>query len=79
MFSPKAGFSAEELRGMAWIRVAHVKGNGRYALLRFAEKWSRRAPSTTLVPCAERSRAVASPRPLLAPVMTTTFLRCYCP
>src|SRR6516164_5009811 len=33
----------------------------------------RRAPSTTLAPCAERSRAVASPSPLLAPVMTTTF------
>ena len=34
---------------------------------------TRRAPSTTLAPCAERSRAVASPSPLLAPVMTTTF------
>src|SRR5438132_4291906 len=33
----------------------------------------RRAPSTTVAPCAERSRAVASPSPLLAPVMTTTF------
>src|SRR5215469_9489111 len=33
----------------------------------------RRAPSTTLAPCAERSRAVASPSPLLAPVMTTIF------
>src|SRR5947209_5273457 len=33
----------------------------------------RRAPSTTLAPCAESSRAVASPSPLLAPVMTTTF------
>jgi hypothetical protein len=33
----------------------------------------RRAPSTTLAPCAERSRAVDSPSPLLAPVMTTTF------
>src|SRR5438876_2688985 len=34
---------------------------------------TRRAPSTTLAPCAERCRAVASPSPLLAPVMTTTF------
>src|SRR5215212_719646 len=34
---------------------------------------TRRAPSTTLAPCAERSRAAASPSPLLAPVMTTTF------
>src|SRR2546427_5543317 len=34
---------------------------------------TRRAPSTTLAPCAERSRAVASPSPLLAPVMTMTF------
>src|SRR5215813_14466383 len=34
---------------------------------------SRRAPSTRLAPCAERNRAVASPSPLLAPVMTTTF------
>src|SRR5436309_1033450 len=34
---------------------------------------TRRAPSTTLAPCAERFRAVASPSPLLAPVMTTTF------
>src|SRR5512132_290286 len=34
---------------------------------------TRRAPSTTLAPCVERRRAVASPRPLLAPVMTTTF------
>src|SRR6266540_664952 len=33
----------------------------------------RRAPSTTHAPCVERSRAVASPSPLLAPVMTTTF------
>ena len=33
------------------------------------------APRTQheLAPCAERSRAVASPSPLLAPVMTTTF------
>src|SRR6266567_4615873 len=30
-------------------------------------------PSTTLAPCAESSRAVALPSPLLAPVMTTTF------
>src|SRR5437867_2952031 len=34
---------------------------------------ARRAPSTTLAPCADRSRAAASPSPLLAPVMTTTF------
>src|SRR4051794_3533309 len=34
---------------------------------------TRRAPSTTLAPCAERSRAVASPSPLLAPVMTTAL------
>src|SRR5271156_461250 len=33
----------------------------------------RRAPSTTLAPCAASSRAVASPNPLLAPVITTTF------
>src|SRR5512147_2563303 len=33
----------------------------------------RRAPSTTFAPCAERCRAVASPSPLLAPVMTTTL------
>src|SRR6266704_772650 len=34
---------------------------------------ARRAPSTTVAPCADNSRAVASPRPLLVPVMTTTF------
>src|SRR6266581_2941864 len=34
---------------------------------------ARRAPSTTLAPSAERNRAVASPSPLLAPVITTTF------
>src|SRR5438876_12156646 len=34
---------------------------------------TRRAPNTTVAPCAERKRAVASPSPLLAPVMTTTF------
>src|SRR6266568_6837990 len=34
---------------------------------------ARRAPNTTVAPCADKSRAVASPRPLLAPVMTTTF------
>src|SRR5437763_13625426 len=34
---------------------------------------TRRAPSTTVARSAERSRAVASPSPLLAPVMTTTF------
>src|SRR5438046_1114508 len=34
---------------------------------------TRRAPKTTLAPSAERSRALASPSPLLAPVMTTTF------
>jgi hypothetical protein len=33
----------------------------------------RRAPSTTLAPCAERSPAVASPSPLIALVMMTTF------
>jgi hypothetical protein len=33
----KAGLPAEELREMAGIHVVHVKGNGRYALLRFAE------------------------------------------
>jgi len=33
----------------------------------------RRAPSTTRAPAAERCRAAASPRPLLAPVMTMTF------
>src|SRR5271165_266698 len=33
----------------------------------------RRAPSTTGAPAAERCRAAASPRPLLAPVMTMTF------
>ncbi len=33
----------------------------------------RRAPSTTVAPCAERCRVVACPSPLLAPVMTTTF------
>jgi hypothetical protein len=32
-----------------------------------------RAPSTTVAPCAESSRAVASPKPLLAPVTTTTL------
>ena len=36
--SRKAGLPAEELREMAGIRVAHLKGNGRYALLRFAEQ-----------------------------------------
>src|SRR5271170_4494666 len=36
---------------------------------------SRRAPNTTPAPSAERSRALASPRPLLAPVMTTTIPR----
>src|SRR4051812_22046189 len=34
---------------------------------------ARRAPSTTSAPCADRCRAVASPSPLLAPVMTTTL------
>src|SRR5512135_2691881 len=34
---------------------------------------SRRAPSTTIAPCEESNRAVASPSPLLAPVMTTTL------
>src|SRR6202795_3620649 len=34
---------------------------------------TRRAPSTTLAPCAQRCRAVASPSPLLAPVITTIF------
>src|SRR6516165_7063120 len=34
---------------------------------------ARLAPIATLAPCAHRSRAVASPSPLLAPVMTTTF------
>src|SRR6266446_1273873 len=34
---------------------------------------SRRAPSTTLAPCAARWRAVASPIPLLAPVIATTL------
>src|SRR5437667_1017789 len=41
-----------------------------------AKDWrrsTRRAPSTTLARCADRYRAVASPSPLLAPVMTTTF------
>src|SRR6187431_3553698 len=33
----------------------------------------RRAPSTTDAPSAASIRAVASPSPLLAPVMTTTF------
>jgi hypothetical protein len=33
----------------------------------------RRAPSTTVAPRAARYRAVASPRPLLAPVMTATL------
>src|SRR5450830_709920 len=33
----------------------------------------RRAPNTTEAPSATRWRAVAAPRPLLAPVMTTTF------
>jgi hypothetical protein len=33
----------------------------------------RRAPSTTVARSAERSRAVASPNPLLAPVMTPTL------
>src|SRR6266850_1238252 len=33
----------------------------------------RRAPRNTLAPLDARRRAVASPRPLLAPVMTTTF------
>ena len=30
-------------------------------------------PRTSLAPCRASSRAVASPRPLLAPVMTTTL------
>src|SRR4030081_1950244 len=34
---------------------------------------TRRAPSTTVAPSDERCRAAASPRPLLAPVMTTTL------
>jgi hypothetical protein len=34
----------------------------------------RRAPNTTLAPRADSSLAVASPSPLLAPVMTTTFV-----
>src|SRR6266542_4941022 len=34
---------------------------------------TRRAPSATVAPWAERYRAVASPNPLLAPVMTTIF------
>jgi hypothetical protein len=33
----------------------------------------RRAPSTTRAPRSDSKRAVASPIPLLAPVMTTTF------
>jgi hypothetical protein len=37
-----AGFPAEELREMAWTGVAYLKGNGRNALLRFAEQSSRR-------------------------------------
>src|SRR5208283_3651136 len=39
---------------------------------------TRRAPSTTLAPSAERRRAVASPNPLLAPVITTTFPLMFC-
>src|SRR5436190_4056350 len=34
---------------------------------------TRRAPSTTVAPSAESSRADASPNPLLAPVMATTL------
>ena len=34
---------------------------------------ARRAPNTTVARCAERNRAVASPNPLLASVMTTTL------
>src|SRR6266849_1206960 len=34
---------------------------------------SRLAPNTTLAPCAARCRAVASPIPLLAPVIATTL------
>jgi len=33
----------------------------------------RRAPNTTVAPCADSKWAVASPSPLLAPVMTTTL------
>ena len=44
--SRKAGLPAEELREMAGIRVAHLKGNGRYALLRFAEQ----SPAITAAP-----------------------------
>ena len=44
---------------------------------------ARRAPRTTLAPCADRWRAAASPSPLLAPVMTTTLSTVrsgrYCP
>ena len=42
----KGGFAGEELREMAGIRVAHLKGNGRYALLRFAEQ----SPAITAAP-----------------------------
>jgi hypothetical protein len=38
----------------------------------------RRAPSTTVAPSAERSRAVASPNPLLAPVITTILPLMFC-
>jgi hypothetical protein len=38
----------------------------------FCRRSVRRAPRTTLAPCSASSRAVASPMPLLAPVMRTT-------
>jgi hypothetical protein len=55
------------LRSMRYSTA--LQGYVRYLM----EQIERRAPSTTLAPCAERRRAVATPSPLLAPVITTTF------
>src|SRR5439155_17275091 len=63
-----------------WLRwVTSVATATAFPPLRFnssandLRRSERRAPSATLAPCAERSRAAASPSPLLAPVMTTIF------
>lgn len=56
----------------------------RYAAVRYdcvgrsVIRSSRRAPNTTTAPCDESRRAVASPRPLLAPVITTTLSLMFC-
>src|SRR5437773_2086854 len=63
-----------------WLRwVTSVATATAFPPLRFnssandLRRSERRAPSTTLAPCAERRRAAASPSPLLAPVITTIF------